>query len=118
MSGMKTEHMNFRTRKTMDQIREGIRRAAAAERADLLALDGDPLGGVNQPEIAVLLDGVHPLNRSRRWGVQVYVTELGQERGVELVALGEGTWARALHQGGYSLGLSKKRWEKIAGCLR
>ena len=42
MSGMKTEHMNFRTRKTMDQIRDGIRRAAAADRADLLALDGDP----------------------------------------------------------------------------
>lgn len=92
---MKTETIEFSTKKSLNEIIDAIRSFASSQKRTSISKiesDDDPFGqGGNDPDIMVVLIGQpSALEWAERWGVQVYVIEMGSERHVRLVALGDG----------------------------
>ncbi len=91
MGSLKTDSVEFTTRKPLKSLTNDLRQAINATKAQVDQLEDDPLAGDNiQPQVAVLLSGHSLMVGTRMWGVQVYLYDLGDRRVGELVALGEG----------------------------
>lgn len=117
---MKTDTISFKTNKGLQEIANIIRNYASSAKASITKLDDDPFGGIGgqTPAIAVGLSGKNFLGFGQRgWGMQVYVTDMGSSRAVELVALGDGI--RQQMSGGdfFDLGMGKRHREKLASML-
>lgn len=135
MAQTKTDSITFKTQKTLGQLADALRQAAQQLKAsDLIKIeDDDPLAGIgqdaDQPDIAVALSGkvgfAGGLKHFRAgaanniWGVQVYVYDLGNERAVELVALGQSVFTDAWRGRGWNgagvlnLGASKEKRDQL-----
>lgn len=129
MGKLKTERAEFKTSKSVQEIANILRQASYQMKADVEQIgNNDPLGGFGeQPDLAVafsgrlgLLGGLKHFRGNAAndiWGVQIYVYDTGNERGVELVALGEGS-ALGMFGGGLNLGASREHMEKLLNMLR
>lgn len=127
MGKLRTESAEFKTSKSLQEIADILRRASYEMKAEVEQIgNNDPLGGFgNQPDLAVAFCGRlglfgsfkhYRLNSSNDiWGVQIFVYEMGNERGVELVALGE---SASMFNGALNLGASKEHMEKLLSMLR
>ena len=117
---MKTDTMSFKTTKTLQEISNILRNGASQIKArNVEKLEDDPFGSFGQaPDIAIGMNGMNPLGfGTRGWGIEVYVTDLGNAREVQMVALGDGV--RSKMSGGYffDLGIGKKQRDKLAQML-
>ena len=103
----KVDSIEFSTSKDLQQISLDLRGIANQLRADVDAIEDDPIPDFGpKPEISVVLsarlgmklfgNGGSPNNY---WAVQVYVTDLGEERHIELVAIGESATVGIMSQG-------------------
>ncbi|MCM1264074.1 MAG: hypothetical protein NC313_15285 [Butyrivibrio sp.] len=120
---MKTDTIEFDTKKDINQIVNALK---SLRKANIQKLNDDPFGNVGgvSPDIAVLVDGKASIIDNLKhisaggrdlWGVQVYVTDMGSARHVELVALGENGLAAALSQSyRYTMAVSRDYRDKIA----
>lgn len=118
---MKTDAIEFDTQKSIDQITSAIR----SFNCNVDRLESDPLSTGAKPAIAVLMwanrslaDTLkHPL--WRQWGVQVIVTDLGNRRHIELVALGESALGAAMAQTQryFTIAASRYYRDKVAAML-
>ena len=83
---MKTESIQFDTRKDLNQIADVLRSAGG----QIEKIQGDPLGrlGAERRGLLKLVAGY--------WAVQVYVLDQGSSRHVELIALGESTMSKIM----------------------
>ena len=91
---MKTKTIEFSTRKSLNEIINALRSFASSQKRTSISKieqETDPFGSTGTiPDIMVVLDGQpSALAWAEHWGVQVYVTDAGSERRVELVALGD-----------------------------
>lgn len=90
---MKTDVIEFDTKKDVEQIANALR----TFKCQMERLKDDPLSNGTPPAIAVVMCGKatmldafkHAGAGKSEWGVQVIVTDLGNRRHVELIALGE-----------------------------
>lgn len=119
---MKTDAITFSTNRSMQEIVNILREAAGKFRANIEKLEDDPFGamGGQTPGVAVLMDGQVSLlgmKGARCWGVQIYVSDLGNARSVELVALGDGMGQAFSGGAFYGLGDSKKKRDQIASMI-
>jgi len=129
MAKLKTERAEFKTSKSVQEIADILRQASYQMNAQVEQIgNNDPLGGFGeQPDLAVVFSGrlgffgsfKHHRGNSALdiWGVQIYVYDRGNERGVELVALGEGG-AFGVRGGGLNLGASREHMETLLSMLR
>lgn len=130
MSRMKTDAIEFVTTKTLSEVVDCLRRCAyecKAQVDDIESNSLDNFGG--QPDIQVVFSGhvsligslkhFRPGSAHNSWGVQIFVTDLGAQRHVEMIALGEGVFAGGLGNGSgvLNLGVSIDNRDKIAACL-
>lgn len=132
MARMKTDSVEFSTRRTVQEIANLLRQAAGETKASIEKIGAnDPLGGFDKAaEIEVVLSGqvgffggmkhFRPGAANNIWAVQAYVTDTGDSRHIELIALGEGPFTGGLSNGAgvLNLGSSKEKREKIEALLR
>ena len=117
---MKTDTITFTTKKSLPEIANILRRASSDFKAQLSKLNDDPLGslGGQEPEIAEGMTGSNFLGfGARGWGIEIYVTDLGTKRSVELIALGDGLMRKMSGGEFFDLGLGKKHRDKLANML-
>lgn len=117
---MKSDSIQFSTNKSIQECANIIRQAAGKLKANMVKINDDPMGGLGGPEpaISVGLEGKNILGfGARGWGVQVFVTDMGNSRAVELIALGDGIMAQMSGGEFFDLGLGKKQRNKIAEML-
>lgn len=122
---MKTDMIIFKTAKSLSEISNGLRAAASKLRANMDSAQLAPFGyvGIHPADISVALSGPNfILGGPRRWGVQVLVTDLGREREVEMIAVGD-NFSGKLMNGSFGkmffeLGDSIKRRNIISGMIR
>ncbi len=123
MGKMKTDSVQFTTKRSMKELNDLLRKAISVTRAKVEKLDSDPIGADKdsvEPTVAVLLSSSNFMGGSRLWGVQVYFYELGDRRVAELVAVGEGIGAGIMsyYTGGYfQLSDGKHRRDRIMAIL-
>jgi hypothetical protein len=134
MANIKTEQVEFKTQKSVQQISNVLRQAADQLKANIeKIIDDDPLGGFDDDlpsAIAVVFSGrlsmigglkhFRPGSANNIWGVQVYVYDTKDEREVVLIALGQGVLANGLNSNGsgiLNLGASKEKRDAIANML-
>ncbi len=129
MGKLRTESAEFKTSKSLQEIADTLRRASYEMKAEVEQIgNNDPLGGFgNQPDLAVafcgrlgLIGGVKHFRLNCAydiWGVQIFVYDMGNERGVELVARGEGG-KRFSTACTLSWGASRVHIEKLLSMLR
>ncbi len=118
---VKSDSIEFDTQKDINQIRNAL----SSLRCQAQALNDNPLAGGPQPALAVLLVGEpsftdkfkHAGGATSVWGVQVVVTDLGNRRHVELVALGQNLMGNTAQNKGYGMGFSREYRDKIAAML-
>ncbi len=95
---MKTESIQFDTRKDLNQIADVLRSAGG----QIEKIQGDPLGGfgASKQDIEVVISGEERKGLLKLvagyWAVQVYVLDQGTSRHVELIALGESTMSKIM----------------------
>lgn len=117
---MKTDSISFNTTKSVREIANIIRNAASSMKAEITKLDEDPFGGAGgrAPVIAVGMSGSNILGfGARGWGMQIYVTDLGSSRAVELIALGDGVLQKMSGGAFFDLGMGKRHRDKLASML-
>ena len=131
MARIKTDSTELVTDKSLQQIANGIREAASVLNAQVDELNDDTLGKFGDKcDIEVVLSGnvglfsglkhFRPGGANNIWGVQVFVSDLGDKRHIELIALGEGVFAGGLFSNGagiLNLGVSKDKRDKIISYL-
>lgn len=129
---MKTESMELMTEKTLQEITDILRQAAEKFNASIAQIDKDPLSEFDQSaDIEVVLRGKtgllgafkspRPGAANNIWAVQVYVTETGDARHIELIALGESSLSRGLRSDGtgiLNLGSGKEHIKKLVSLLQ
>ena len=117
---MKTDEIRFTTKRSLQEISNILRNGASQIKArNVEKLEDDPFGSFGQaPDIAIGMNGMNPLGfGTRGWGIEVYVTDLGNAREVQMVALGDGV--RSKMSGGYfyDLSIGKSQRNKLAQML-
>ena len=122
MGKIKTDTVEFTTKRSLRDLTDALRRAISATKAQVEQLEDDPLEMVDdiKPQVAVLLSGSNFMGGSRMWGVQVILYDLGNRRAAQLVAIGEGFGAGVMsyYTGGYfELRDGKRRRDKILAIL-
>lgn len=118
---VKTDGIEFDTQKSVDQITSVIR----SINCQVERLNDNPLDSGPRPALAVLLVGQpgftdkfkHAGGATSLWGVQVIVTDLGNRRHVELIALGQNLMGNTTYNKGYGMGFSRDYRDKIAAML-
>lgn len=95
---MKTDSIQFDTRKDLNQIANVLR----ATGGQIEKINDDALGGLgtSSADIEVVISGEERKGLFKAvagyWAVQVYVTDQGAARHVELIALGESTMTKIM----------------------
>ena len=122
---MKTDTIIFKTSKSLADISNGLRTAASKLRANMDSAQLAPFGyvGIHPADISVALSGPNfVLGGPRSWGVQVLVTDNGDEREVEMIAVGDNFTGKLAHgsfgQMFFELRDSIKRRNVISGMIR
>ena len=79
----------------------------------------DPFVNVNDYDIAVGMTGsVSPLGiGTASWGIEIYVSDLGNYREVEMIALGDGIMQKMSGDVYFDMRCGKKRRDAIADML-
>lgn len=128
MGKTKTETAEFKTKKSLRDITQIIRQMASQFKANVQPLnDDDPLGGFDEhADLEVVLSGNIGYFEAYKhfrmgaandiWAVQVYVTDMGDQRDVQLIAMGESNLLG--YAGALNLGASRDRMEKLINALR
>lgn len=112
---MKFDSYTFQTSRNLAAIIDIIKTASYEFKANIDKLD-DPFSGLGNysPDVAVIMTGKNRLGAGPRgWGMQIYVTDLGNSRSVELIALGDGILHKMSGGDFFDLGLSKKFRDKL-----
>lgn len=133
MAKMKEDRIELLSKLSLQQIAANLRTAAGELRANVERITDqyDALSfGNNKSDIEVVFVGrplgiigglkhIRPGSMNNIWAVQVYVTELGNKRHIELIALGEGVLAGGLSNGSgvLNLGASIEKRDKLATYL-
>ena len=127
MTRMKMESVKLQTTSTVRQLEEYIRHAANSVNGNMQRISRKERLSDFSTRAAVevtlygkvgLLGGLKHLrlgSASDTWGVQIFVYDLGQERRIELIALGEGVGSRLF--GAKNFNASKEKMNDIADIL-
>ena len=110
MSKMNADAVELTSQLSLQQIVNGLRQAANDLRADVEEVESDALDKFSaSPDVQVVFSGAvgflgglkhfRPGSANNSWAVQVYVTDLGSQRHIELIALGESVFAGGLGNG-------------------
>ena len=97
---MKTDAIIFKTTKSLPEISNDLRAAASKLRANMDLAPLAPFGyvGIRSADISVALSGPNfILGGPRSWGVQVLVTDNGDEKEVEMIAVGDNFSGKLAH---------------------
>ena len=123
---MSQESITFDTHQTLEEISNNIRSFVSSTKgANMVKIQDDPLGGIgtSKADIEVGISGTPGLlSNGQTWGIQVYVTDTGASRHVEIIALGDSLFSRsaAIYSGNGSFlpKESKKKMHDMANRLK
>jgi hypothetical protein len=119
--GIKQDRITFSTRRSVQDLGRSLQGVLAAVKAGSIEQLQSPVAALAQfddrADIQIVAGGA---TIGSMWEVRVFVVDTGEDRRIELIAIGEGGFGRAMAGARYSNSLSSsiKKRDQIAAALR